>query len=236
MVIPARDEAERVGECLLSVQRSLATLPAAVERLVWVVLDRCTDGTAEVVARALGDGRASGWTVLEGDRPLGRVRHAGVQAALGALRHHPVAGVWILGTDADTVVPPGWAASHLAHAAAGAAAVCGVAELATTSHMHPRAVARYRTVVAAQRRPGSHQHVYGANLGVRGDAYQAVGGFGPLSTGEDGDLVRRLVRAGYPVVHPVDVRVRTSARLVGRARGGLADLLAGLGEADAEPA
>jgi hypothetical protein len=67
--------------------------------------------------------------------------------------------------------------------------------------------------------------VYGANLGVRADAYLAVGGFPPVGAGEDAALWRALAAAGLPTASPTSVRVRTSGRLHGRARGGLADLL-----------
>jgi hypothetical protein len=47
----------------------------------------------------------------------------------------------------------------------------------------------------------------------------------PLNTGEDHDLWRRLGQAGYRLSYAADTLVTTSARLRGRATGGLADLL-----------
>jgi hypothetical protein len=70
--------------------------------------------------------------------------------------------------------------------------------------------------------------VYGANLGVRADAYLAVGGFGAVATGEDHHLWRRLGQAGYRRSYAAESTVRTSARRHGRAPGGLADLLRSL--------
>ena len=43
---------------------------------------------------------------------------------------------------------------------------------------------RERTV----HRNGTHGHVHGANMGFRGDAYLAAGGWYPLASGEDHDL------------------------------------------------
>ena len=74
----------------------------------------------------------------------------------------------------------------------------------------------------------THHHVYGANLGVRADAYLRVGGFPADGSGEDHGLWQRLAAAGYTLVQPVGIRVRTSARLRGRADGGLAGLLRAL--------
>ena len=69
--------------------------------------------------------------------------------------------------------------------------------------------------------------MHGANLGVRADAYLAVGGFAPVPAHEDVGLVDRLVAAGRRVCW-VDVpRVVTSPRLDARAPAGLgADLRA----------
>ena len=79
----------------------------------------------------------------------------------------------------------------------------------------------------------THRHVYGANLGVRADAYLAVGGFPPDGPGEDHGLWRRLGAAGYSLAQPTGVRVRTSARLHGRADDGLAGLLRSLHRTEA---
>ncbi len=75
---------------------------------------------------------------------------------------------------------------------------------------------------------GRHERVHGANLGLRGDVYLAVGGFGPLSTGEDQYLWDRVKLAGFLAVTTPRAPVTTSSRLRGRASGGLADLLAAL--------
>ncbi|PPK65047.1 hypothetical protein V5P93_004208 [Actinokineospora auranticolor] len=87
------------------------------------------------------------------------------------------------------------------------------------------ALLRYAHVLDKARLPEGHGNVYGANLGIRADAYDAVGGFGSLSTGEDHDLWRRLGQGGHPRAYADHITVTTSARTRGRARGGLADLL-----------
>lgn len=65
-----------------------------------------------------------------------------------------------------------------------------------------------------------HPHVHGANLGVRVDAYESVGGWPTVAMSEDHALWRRLRAGGWPVVAATDVWVETSARLVGRVDGG----------------
>jgi hypothetical protein len=60
---------------------------------------------------------------------------------------------------------------------------------------------------------------------VRGEVYAAVGGLRSLPCREDLDFVRRARAAGYRLRHSVDVRVQVSARLNGRASGGMAACL-----------
>lgn len=244
VVIPARDEQQCIGACLAAVRRALAVLPGGIATAVAVVLDRCTDATPGRVAERLADWpQARALTVaatggvahplaggpgrvrrLRGSG-VGALRDLGVRDVLDRLAAHPPARTWLLSTDADTVVPADWACAHLRVAAAGAHAVAGLADLAAVDHLATDALRRYDAVVERGVRGDTHRHVYGANLGVRADAYLAVGGFPADGVGEDHGLWQRLRRAGRPVAQPVGVRVRTSARLHGRAHGGLATLL-----------
>jgi GT2 family glycosyltransferase len=151
------------------------------------------------------------------DSPLGIVRDIGVRRSLAC----PAEECWVLNTDADSVVPPDWITAHLRLAEQGAHTVAGDVRI---DHWDEESIReRYRQVVR-----GSRERIYGANLGLRGDVYLAVGGFGPLSTGEDQHLWDRVKLAGYQTVTTACAPVVTSSRTRGRARGGLADLLAGL--------
>ena len=159
---------------------------------------------------------------------VGALRDLGLRALLDRLSGHPAAGIWLLSTDADTTVPADWARAHLRHAADGVHGVAGLADLTTTDHLAAAALSRYRTIVEHGMHGTAHRHVYGANLGVRADAYLAVGGFPRDGAGEDHGLWQRLTAAGYTLAQPVGIRVRTSARLRGRADSGLAGLLRSL--------
>jgi hypothetical protein len=248
VVVPARDEQDRIGRCLTSLRSALARVPDGVTTAVAVVLDRCTDATPDRVAALVADwpqatvltvpaaGPPSGGTpqvtAIGRAGPLGRgvgaLRDFGLRVLLDRLSEHPVAGTWLLSTDADTTLPPDWVRAHLQHAADGVDAVAGLADLGTTDHLAAEALWRYRALVAHGLHGATHHHVYGANLGVRADAYLAVGGFPPDGSGEDHGLWQRLAAAGYTLAQPVGIRVRTSARLRGRADGGLAGLLRAL--------
>jgi hypothetical protein len=253
VVVPARDEQERIGACLASVRHALAALPEEIDVAVAVVLDRCTDATPDRVAAAIADWpQAVAVTVhpapsAHGDtsavgrvspyRPrgsgVGALRDMGLRVVRRRLAAHPTAGIWLLSSDADTTVAIDWAVAHLRFAGAGAHAVAGLADLAGVEHLAGDALLRYRALVRRGLHGDTHRHVYGANLGVRADAYLAVGGFPLDGAGEDHGLWHRLDVAGYALAQPAEVRVRTSARLHGRADDGLADLLRSLHHAGA---
>jgi len=219
VVVPARDEQDTIVECLRSVRAALRELPPTTATAVTIVLDRCVDDTAALVAAELGNwpqARALHVPVRV-DTGVGAVRDIGARAAFAQLPV-PAERVWMLCTDADSAVPPDWAIDHLRYAATGVVAVAGIVDLAGPG---PQLHAACEPSCDGHR----HDHVYGANLGVRADAYLAVGGFPPGGAGEDAALWRGLTEAGVTTASPTSVRVRTSARLHGRARGGLADLL-----------
>lgn len=226
VVVPARDEARSIGACVRSVMAALRRLPADVQPALCVVADRCTDDTAGVASTAAA-GRPARVVRNGSDATIGEIRDLGMRH-LGLDGHRP-GETWLLSTDADTVVASDWAVRHLhlarcgIHAVAGAAGLRGRAELPVL----------YSTVLATARRPDGHGNVYGANLGVRADAYWAVGGFGAVATGEDHDLWRRLAEAGFRCHYADGPRVLTSSRRHGRAPDGLAALLARL---DRQPA
>ncbi len=225
VVVPAHNEARRVRACLASIKVALAALPRHVDSAIWVIVDRSTDDTLRIVETSLAGRPSWGWETSCQARPVGWLRHRGAEAVLQVLRSHLPARTWLLHTDADSEVPSDWAIRHLRLAESGADAVAGIVRLDDLRHLDPRTVRRYEALVRSQMDGEANPQVYGANLGVRGDAYMAVGGFSARATGEDADLVRRLGRSNFRVVHALDVWVSTSARLEGRAHGGLADLL-----------
>jgi hypothetical protein len=225
VVIPARDEGSTVGACLDALGKALCRLPARVEYATCLVADRCSDNTAEQATHAFaGRPRAATWR-NERELTIGEVRALGVRRCLSLLEGHDPGTTLILSTDADSRVDLAWAREHLRRAEEGNHAIAGTAELLDPSGLGPLTRCRYQAVLDDPVRPGGHGNVYGANLGVRADAYTAVGGFSPLSTGEDHDLWRRLGRAGFRRCYDENARVLTSSRLAGRAPHGLAALL-----------
>lgn len=221
VVVPARNEAESIDRCLDSICAARERLPATVTATIVVVADRCRDDTVRrAFDRLVGH---PGDLVLETD--MGR---AGAARQLGARRAMFDLGVdpgraWIANTDADTVVDPDWLTVQLDLAASGVVGVAGIVRLHRDSPDLALVESFERSYVTAH--DGSHPHVHGANLGFRADAYEAVGGWNPLATGEDHDLWHRLSRFG-PVTATTSLAVTTSARTRGRAPNGFAADLA----------
>jgi hypothetical protein len=244
--VPAHNEESTIAACLVSVARAArqAIQTEAFDRVhVAVVAHRCTDRTLEVAHRLLTqhDHWLSGFDVVAFDHrtDVGAVRALAVQIGLRRLGGGGDAA-WIYSTDADTHVGSDWLVRGLEEATQNhAVGLAGLVEL-DAWRGSDEARARYERIVADGLildflgRP-SHEHVYGANLLVRADAYRAVGGFPPSGHGEDRRLVEALIAAGHPFRHTRRWSVTTSGRMLGRARDGLADLLRDLDTADPRP-
>nr|WP_281371717.1 glycosyltransferase [Petropleomorpha daqingensis] len=223
MVVPARDEVALLPACLAAL-REAAAHPArsGVPVVVVVVADGCTDATAEVAA-------AAGVVVLEGGSGnVGAARDAGARWLLADAVAAGIAPerLWLATTDADSTVAPDWVLLHEIAAASGSDAVVGTVAVDDWTGVPAAAAAAFERAYGAWRDAGPaavHPHVHGANLGVRGSAYVACGGFPPLPVGEDVALVRALEASGAVVLRTAASPVRTSARRRPRARGGVGD-------------
>jgi cellulose synthase/poly-beta-1,6-N-acetylglucosamine synthase-like glycosyltransferase len=218
IVVPAQNEEASIEPCIQSIRRSCET---AQLRDYWIVVvaDSCTDETlprARLALEGVGE-------VLECDaRSAGSARRLGVDAVLAHFTGKELGQIWLANTDADTVVPWDWIRVQLGLADAGIAAVAGIVQLeeggALAAHEIHRAT--YLTNL-----DGTHGHVHGANLALRADAYVDAGGWAHRALAEDHCLWNRLKHRGWQLSSPVSSVVVTSARLIGRARGGFADSL-----------
>jgi cellulose synthase/poly-beta-1,6-N-acetylglucosamine synthase-like glycosyltransferase len=227
VVIPAQNEEATIECCVRSVLNALAA--ARVSHWVVVVADDCTDRTVERARKVLGQAGEVAEVII---RSAGAARRAGVARVLQHWKDLDPSQIWLANTDADTHVNDDWIAVQLGFADEGVTAVAGIVHLgAGTSAAHEIYSATYLTSAE-----GTHTHVHGANLSVRADAYEDVGGWSNLALAEDHCLWGRLRGRGWRVSSPVSSVVTTSARLTGRATGGFADTLKALVEAQyAEP-
>jgi Glycosyl transferase family 2 len=217
VVVPVRDEAERLASCLAAldtagrkVHRGRGpALPRPRIRTI-VVLDACADHSA-----AIALARPGVELVPSSAGRVGAARATGVDHVL-LTESLPFRQVWLATTDADSTVPADWLSHQLDAANGGAMVFRGLVE------PDPRECGRsaYRAWSDSYLRVPGHPHVHGANLGIRADAYLACGGFDPFAAaGEDVALVRRARERALPVVASAGAVVRTSGRLVGRVTG-----------------
>jgi glycosyltransferase involved in cell wall biosynthesis len=220
VVVPARDEEVLLPGCLdaLAVCVQEVLTDSAVAVTVVVVLDRCTDRSAEIVA---GRPWVSSLAVDAGN--VGLARALGCAQVLDGHDADRLDRLWLASTDADSRVPPSWLTRQLAFADRGADVVLGTVDVDDWGE-HPAHVARrWRSAYVAA---DGHPHVHGANVGCRADAYVEAGGFLALSCDEDVSLAGAL--AGRHTVRSGEIPVLTSARRVSRVDGGFAAHLARL--------
>ena len=205
IVIPAHDEEELLPECLAAIEQARIPIPT---RLV-VVLDACTDRSAEIAG-------VSGISVTH--RTVGRARAAGVNAVLRHFAGVPRRRLWLAMTDADSRVPGHWLREQL-RLARDFVAVAGTVAVDEWGAYPDARIESYEQFYA------NAEHVHGANLGIRADAYLAAGGFRPLATSEDVALFTALESGGWPVTRTRAIPVLTSSRLTARAPDGFASFL-----------
>lgn len=227
VVIPAHNEATNLPVCLKAVVTAAACSGMPV--LTVVVLDACDDGSGRLAGRFGADVH-----FIEIDaRNVGAARAAGFAYArsAGGMGCTDESRIWYATTDADSRVDPDWL---IRQTESGADMVLGVVRVVNWRHFPAAAVRRYLTAYRSKRRPDGHGHVHGANMGFRADEYWRTGGFAPLRSGEDVDLVRRFEAADHRIVRDERLSVTTSARPKGRAPRGFAAFLRS--NAEREPA
>ena len=225
VIVPAHNEAAEIEGCLRSILAAAdaGASPGLSVRII-AVADDCMDATLSIIDRVAAD-RPEVIPLVVPYGNVGRARNAAGQLALEWAAEGSgdpgAADLWLAFTDADSRVPTNWLVSHLAHARRGADCVVGT--------VAPRSEPGNADLVSAwyslHRLADDHDHVFGANLGIRGSVFAAVGGCPPDSVGEDEALVAAVTSAGRVVHRTDDCRVITSARLQGRCHGGFAAYL-----------
>ena len=219
VVVPARDEEDLIGACIAALAHQTGVARDAYE--VILVLDRCTDATAERAVQA-----AAGMTlhlIPANGAGVGHARRTGMDLAAERL---PPDGL-IATTDADSTPAPDWLATQLQAVAAGARAIGGRIEV-RAHEIPPSGLAR-READATRRRAelrgtGAREHhqFSGASFAVTSATYTRVGRLEPSPALEDEGFERALRYHGIPIERLASVKVTTSGRRLGRAPRGLA--------------
>ena len=228
VAVPAHNERALVGACLESVGAAVrrARRAGAVRHAtIAVALHRCTDDTEEQATAALVDSGVDSVLLAVPEKlTVGAVRTRLVEAATADLDDQ----TWVFCTDADTVVPVDWITTTMRHGSTRQAdLVLGLVDLLDW-RVDAAAHRAYEEILAAGLTETGHAHVYAANLAIRLGAFRRVGGFPELEHGEEHGLAAACRAAGLSVVSTLHPRVRTSARMPGRADHGLGSLLSEL--------
>ncbi|MGE0764972.1 MAG: glycosyltransferase family 2 protein [Hyphomicrobiaceae bacterium] len=252
VVIPARDESERLEGALSAIERAAAATSKPVALLV--LANNCTDETAAFARHiAVGFDRCV-VEVTEEHLPSDRAHAGGARqrAFARALRTFNASeGDILVSTDADARLR-GDAFRHMDRAfEAGAQVVLAKLE-SMTDPLDPVAdhavawgrpgllwrcsVRRFVETVRSGEIASSavHDDYGGAGIAICVEAYNALGGFPPIPCHEDLWLVRAADAAAMSVNRQSGVIVDVLARATGRARGGMADTLARFGAAATE--
>jgi glycosyltransferase involved in cell wall biosynthesis len=221
IAVPARNEQDRIGDCLASLDRAARRWGGPVTAVLGA--DCCTDRTASI-ARAFAPTAMTLRTIEGRWRRPSAARRAVVDLVCGQLDAEVLARVWIANTDADCTVPVDWIVRQVALADAGGDVVAGVVRLDpadTPVHLLAAFTAHYQRDGASSR-----GHVHGANIGLRASTYRAVGGWrASTAIGEEHHLVNAAMRCDATICWADDLAVRTSGRTTSRVRGGFATVL-----------
>ena len=237
VAIPAKDEAARILPCLRSL--SGQTLPPDE---VVLLLNNCTDRTGALAAAAAPylrfRLRILSMTLPPGEANAGNARRHAMDHAAA------IAGDdgFVLTTDADAIAAADWVEKSLGGLLSGADIVCGRIDIDPTeaglipAHLHADDALESELIslldeIAHRLDPDPadtwprHTEAAGASLAVTVRAFRRVGGIPAIASGEDRAFVARLARIDARIRHDPAVKVMVSARIDGRAPGGMADTI-----------
>jgi hypothetical protein len=238
VAIPARDEADELEGCLLALA---AQQHAAIQGVV-ICLSNCIDDSAAVVRRLTG---ALPFRVDIIDVMLPPEQAcAGTARRLAMDRAAVLAGPdgILLTTDADARAPPNWVAANISAIDNGADAVAGRSEIEPIGagliphHLHAidaregdyaKLLDEIRSLLdpePADPWPRHDEHC-GASIAVTVAAYRRAGGMPAVPLAEDRAFFDTLRLMDARIRHAPEVSVVVSARLHGRAPGGMADTM-----------
>jgi Glycosyl transferase family 2 len=236
VVVPARNEARRLGRCLAALDSAIGARCAGVV----IVVNNSADASAAIVEDwFLKTGRSGMLVDCALPRAwsnVGRVRDIGLSLADRCLR----SGGVLMTTDADCRVRKSWMAANLDELRR-ADVVCGriegdpveAARLPAAALAHARHETSYlRAALSAAVRLDPlphdpepvHRSTPGASLAFGQKVYRRVG-MHSLPADEDRTFVALAERADFRVRYSGAARVVASCRMFGRTGGGMAATL-----------
>jgi Glycosyl transferase family 2 len=241
--VPAKNEADRLPYLMRALHRQTWLNAYKKPLRTVLVLNNCNDESCEVASRIAQSLPRLALHVIEVQFPtdnahVGSARKLAMDTAFALAPKNSA----LISTDADAIPREDWVEANIRAIAGGADLVGGhivgnKQEEALLGpgfvrramrHLHYAGLVDRLTFlldpVPHDPWPRHFDHT-GASLAVRGEVYAAVGGIPARRFREDVAFVESVCRAGYRLRHPLDVRVTVSARLDGRAAGGMSDCL-----------
>jgi glycosyltransferase involved in cell wall biosynthesis len=237
VAIPARDEADLIGGCILALARQTRCPDA-----VLLLLNNCSDLT-EAIARNLSATLPFALHIVchtfpPAEANAGNARRVAMQLAGDIAGPDGI----LLTTDADTIVAHDWVEKNLLALAGGADLVCGrvavdpIEEALIPLHLRVDDALECELTSLLDRiafvldpDPADpwprHTEAAGASIGVTMAAFRRANGIPSVATGEDRAFVKLLGRMDARIRHDPTISVTVSGRIQGRAEGGMADTI-----------
>jgi glycosyltransferase involved in cell wall biosynthesis len=237
VAIPAKNEARRIGFCLLSLAMQTHRPDAVV-----LLANNCTDRTTAIAEKMSAH---LPYRLLILSRMLPRLEanagHARRLAMQSAAKLAGSGGV-LMTTDADSVVASDWVERNLVALLSGADAVCGRVQLhpgehaRIPAHLHADDALECELIALADRMahcidpdPADpwprHTEAAGASLAVTVSAFERIGGVPAMESGEDRAFVSALARIDARIRHDPTIIVTVSGRIDDRTPGGMAETI-----------
>ena len=245
IVIPAKDEEERLPACL---DAAGAAIRAAVHAIgdmrvgIVLVVNNSTDATARRASDWAAAHRSVPFVLIDCDFPawragVGAARRLGLDTACARLAPNGA----LLTTDADTLVRQDWVIRNLAELQ-GADLICGtVLGQPDEARALPAEIAGHgsaewdylnasiRLVARLDPQPHdptpAHHNPAGASMAVSRAVYEAVGGLPVQPMGEDRAFAELIEAHDFRIRFSAAPVVETSCRMIGRTEGGMAGAL-----------
>ena len=250
VVIPVRNEAENLPAVIQALANQVdgkGNLLASNSYEILLLANNCTDDTVEVVRRLSACYPRLQLQIIQVSIPkeiahVGRARQMVMDEAYRRLSLIGRQNRIIASTDGDTQVASNWISSLVNEFDQGVDAVGGriitcqsrildITPKVSLYYLRRIAHAYLSAQIECFLDPQVHDcwprhfQYYGANMAVSAEMYGHIGGLPLVKTEEDVALYQQLKLVDARIRHSPDVRVLTSARRVGRATGGLAELL-----------
>ena len=240
IAVPAKNEEDVILSCLSSLANQEEIDLRSIKAVF--VLNNCTDGTYEAIKSFETQLKFPVVTARvnlpSGFQTAGWARKLAMDCAATLTAENG----YILSTDADSIPDSDWVARKHDEFIHGADAVAGfvTADWSELSKMPEEILSlgalewEYQGLSAeleAKADPQSHDpwkrhnQNCGASMAIKAHLYTSIGGLPPLPVGEDRALFDAVRKKDGKIRHSLNAHVTASARMVGRASGGMADAL-----------